>query len=274
MRKVGNFISEQTGEADYLEVSKVSDLSKAISPVEFSMLGSQKKDLLIEFDMYSIDSLKMIALRGKVEHGGKYYKSEEVHFDEYEFAESLFHIIEEDRTVDNMTMIKEAKKTIENDIFNILASNLNGSMILKAELPVTGYITSKGMKVITIDSIIMNDLGGYGQYRLSLKLDKCVGDSIISKLIEPKIEIYFNKTKLEINTLDIKSEEDSMVKSFLIETDNFSISSIQEEVEKFDFIPLDLNIEQSIEEFVKNRRSKLSSFDTTEDDYSMFDDIF
>ncbi len=271
MRKVGNFVSEQTGESDYLDVSRTKDLSKAISPLSFSIVGNGKKDLLIEFKLDNIDSLKTIVLFGRIEYEGKIYKSEEISFEEYEFAEELFHAIEEDKTIDDTALIKEAKKTIQSDICNILTSSLDGHMILNVMIPVVGYVLSKGSKVLTIDSIVSNS---YNHGSLNIELFDCVGDTTISKLVEPTIEIYFNKTKLTISNIKIINENDNIIKSFNIESQNTSFSQINEEIENFDHIPLDMNREESVNEFIKNRRTKLDNFDSNDDDLSMFDDIF
>lgn len=266
-RRVGSFVDPITGEDNWLDVSTVKNIK--VAPITARCFGSQNNlNPLIEFKLDNVDMLKVITLVAEYDCGEKVYRSDVQQVDELVFGENLAQVVYDEQTIDSADFMKEMKNDAIEDLKGRLLSD--GIFMDDIELSGAGFVYSKNLKVMTIDKIkiVIND-----NNTANVSLINCVGNVSLSNLIEP--EIYFNCSgimKLKFD-FEILEENEGSVKSYLLRVDH--IETMDEDGTSFKPINLNTERDESIEEFIMNRKEMLDDFSGRDDSLDdRFADIF
>jgi len=267
-RRIGNFIDPNTGETNWLDVSTVKNIR--LAPVSITQFKSNNDcQALVNFKLDNIDMLKVIALTAEFETNNKVYKSDAQQMDEMVFAKHLADAVYAEETLDSCEFIKEMKTKALDDLKGKLLSD--GILVDTIKLKGAGYIISKDTKVMTIDdmTIIVNN-----DKTATVVLGDCVGNITLSNLIEPEIVFYSMGFEFKIYDFKIENSVEGKIKTYQLSVEDIMIEDAHDEV-YFEPVQLDINNEDSIDEFIASRKVMLDNrldTDNTLDD--RFADIF
>lgn len=124
MKKLLKIISKKTGKEEFLDPSKVKDLSHAIHIKE--IISPEDNMIPIKIKMHDIKDTLSILISGNLNYKNKNYVSKDFFIGQYKFAEELLSAIEEDKTVNDMPSVKDSIEKIRLDLsYQLISSHLN-----------------------------------------------------------------------------------------------------------------------------------------------------
>lgn len=270
-RRVGEFYDPITGEKDWVVINQVNSISKRIFPrrIKCTTPDGLQYTSEVTFELNNIDMLNVVTLTASVKIDDKKYTSEQQQMNELEFANIVADCVYNDRELDEPEEIQELIDAAMQDLKGSLFDDM--VIVDGLSLESTGFVTVDGHKVNTIDKVDIDILDN--RYKLHLK--NCTGPLSISKLESPKIEFHSSGLTFLIDYFTLEEENDGKLKSYTIETDEL-LYHRSEQTNYFDPVKLDTSDDESIGNFINNRKKYLDNIYDNEDNSleDRFSDIF
>jgi hypothetical protein len=256
-RKVGNFTNPDTGQLNWLDMANVPKLP--MIPDQITRFKDVRQTL-VTYRLKVDEPNKQVQLIAEYEYQGAKITSAEQNMDEELFARQLSECIYADNTVDSTPLVVEAKRLALQDIGEKLLDS--GAIMGNAILSGIGFVRSKEIRVITIDSMLVT---AYQNGTADIRLSNCVGNAALKNLIEPNIVFYTDSHRLEISGFTIKEDNNDLVRNYIVTVADITVLPKNEEI-SYEAIELNMDDEETVERFLLSRRSLLIDNSSTEDE--------
>ena len=265
-RKIGNYKNPETGEKDWLEPNTVSNI--VLNPFVVNVLN-QDEEVAIDFTLDCIDSEKIITLTAEFENSKDpeithHIKSEPIKMDELKFADQIAHQIYSYELIDEAPVVQEAKEETKKDIFKKLLEK--GIIAESMDFKGLGFIMAKDKRAMTIETL---KISVTDKHTAEVELKDCVGNVLLENLSEPKIVFFVDGNKVSIEDFSIKTKQEKTLKNYTLNSSNVIVTALEPEDQiEYEKIEFDHEDEESIENFIANRKIFLQN-DNTEEKVSL-----
>ncbi len=269
--RYGDYVYAPTGEKDWVDLNTLPDVFFA--PIISTRFGTSDP-VSINFSSFYVDNGKMeeVFMKAIIDIDGKVYESTPVSFPIKPFCDAIIEVAHGDQYIDHHQYFISAKEQAKQGLTTLLLDN--SIMLGDMSFSGIGFVYLEEEKHMTIDSISVSYANGEG----TVSLENCVGDTPMSNLIDNTnvgIVFYSDTNEVRLTPTKIKESEEKGMKHYTLSIDTSKF--VIKKCDPFEYNVIELNIEdeESMFEYIADRRSLIKTFASEVHNYdSEFDDIF
>lgn len=260
MERIGSYINPVTGEEDWIEPKTIENI--LLIPKRVKRIGDPA-ETPIEFKLSYREEEEKVGLYAEYYLNNRSYRSDVIDFDLEEFANEIAAIVYSNKTLDESTMVKEAKERT----FARLTERLFSENIVLSDFLVKGlgFVYTDNKKAIVFDTLRAQAESNNSSDAI-ISIENCIGSISLQNLNNPKIIFNTGNHEITFNFKEVQNANEGRIRNYDIKVSNLSVKPSMQ------FINLkDIKDEDDL---IQDRMTLLDSLSSEDDDLDdRFNDI-